>query len=320
MTPIARRTLFAAAAAASVAAPAAAALPEGAITMVVPFPAGGPTDLLGRSLAEAIGAASGRQVQVQNRPGGGSVPGSAGVARAAPDGRTLLFTSAAVAIGPAIVPNMPFVARSAFAPITIAVRAPMVLVVATTRQERTVAEMVAASQVRALTFVSAGSATPTHLALELMAGATGARIDHVPMRGSSEAMRALSESQADGAIENLAAVLPLLREGALRPLAVTTGARSPLLPEVPTLAQAGVGGVDVANWFALFAPGATAEPVQAAIHAAVAEGVAKLAIADRFAADGMVIAPMPRDESRNFFVRELDLWSRVARERNIVQG
>jgi tripartite-type tricarboxylate transporter receptor subunit TctC len=319
MTPIARRALFAAAAAAA-ATPARAALPAGAVTLVVPFPAGGPTDLLGRALAEALGAASGRPVQVQNRPGGGSVPGSAGVARAAPDGGTLLFTSAAVAIGPAIVPNMPFVARSAFAPITIAVRSPMVVVVAAARRERTMTELVAASQAAPLTFVSAGTGTPTHLGLELIAATARARLMHVPMRGSSDAVRALSEGQADGAVENIAAVLPLLREGLVRPLAVTTGTRAALLPEVPTLAQAGLGGVDVANWFGLFAPAATPEPVQAALHAALAEGVERLAMAGRFAAEGMEIAPLPRDESRTFFVRELDLWSRVARERNIVQG
>lgn len=319
MIPMNRRAVLGALVAGA-ALPARAAVPDGAITMVVPFPPGGPTDLLGRAVAEAIGAATGRQVQVQNRPGGGSVPGTAGVARAAPDGATLLFTSSAVAIGPAIVPNMPFVARTALSPVTIASRAPMVVVVPATRRERTLAEVVAASQVRALTFVSAGTGTPTHLALELMAAAAGARIDHVPMRGSSEAVRALAEGQADGAIENIAAVLPLVREGVLRPLAVTTGTRAALLPEVPTLAQAGLGGVDVANWFGLFAPAATPEAVQAALHAAVTEGAAKQALADRFATDGMVIAPMPREESRTFFVRELDLWSRVARERNIVQG
>ncbi|MFO0204259.1 MAG: tripartite tricarboxylate transporter substrate-binding protein, partial [Alphaproteobacteria bacterium] len=150
--------------------------------------------------------------------------------------------------------------------------------------------------------------------------AAHARILHMPMNGPGEAIRALAEGEADGAVETIGATLRPVREGTLRALAVTTARRSPLLPQVPTLAQAGVAGVDISHWYGLFAPAATPEVLQDGIHAALAEGLGRIDPTRRQAGEGVEIAPMSRQDSRGFFLRELDLWARVAQEREVVQG
>jgi tripartite-type tricarboxylate transporter receptor subunit TctC len=296
------------------------AAPAGPITLVVPFAAGGPADQVGRAVAEALAAGTGQVVRVENRPGGNALTGAAGVARAAPDGTTLLLTSSTIAIGPAVLRNVPFVVRTSLAPVAIAVRSPMVVVVPATRPIRSMLELLAAAPVLPLSFVSGGRGTPAHLGIELIAAAAHARILHMPMRGEGEAIRALAEGEADGAVESIGATLRPVREGTLRALAVTTATRSPLLPRVPTLAQAGIAGVDVSHWYGLFAPAAVPASLQDSIHAALTDGLGRMEPARRLAGEGLEIAPMSRLDSRGFFLRELDLWSRVARERNIVQG
>jgi tripartite-type tricarboxylate transporter receptor subunit TctC len=296
------------------------AAPDGPLTLVVPFAGGGPADQVARGVAAMLAAGTGRAVRVDNRPGGNALTGAAGVARAAPDGATLLLTSSTLAIGPAVQRNLPFVVRTSLAPVAIAVRSPMVVTVPAARPVRSLMELLAAAPVLPLSFVSGGRGSPAHMGIELLAAAAHARILHMPMNGPGEAIRALAEGEADGAVETLSATLRPVREGILRALAVTTAARSPLLPQVPTLAQAGVAGVDVSHWYGVFAPAATPEAMQDAIHAGLAEGLARLGPAAAQVGEGVEIAPMARRASRTFFLRELDLWSRVARERDIING
>ncbi len=317
MPSLSRRGLVAAALAAPL--PLRAA-PAGAVTLVVPFAAGGPADQVGRAVAEALAAGTGQAVRVDNRPGGNALTGAASVARAAPDGTTLLLTSSTLAIGPAVLRNVPFIVRTSLAPIAIAVRSPMVVVVPANRPIRSMMELLAAGPALPLSFVSGGRGTPAHLGIELIAATAHARILHMPMRGEGEAIRALAEGEADGAVESIGATLRPVREGTLRALAVTTATRSPLLPRVPTLAQAGVAGVDMSMWFGLFAPAGTPEPLQDAIHRGLTQGLERLDPARRLAGEGLEIAPMTRLASRGFFLRELDLWSRVAQERDVIQG
>jgi tripartite-type tricarboxylate transporter receptor subunit TctC len=317
MPSLSRRGLVAAALAAPV--PLRAA-PAGPVTLVVPFAAGGPADQVGRAVAEALAAGTGQVVRVDNRPGGNALTGAAGVARAAPDGTTLLLTSSTLAIGPAVLRNVPFIVRTSLAPVAIAVRSPMVVVVPAARPIRSMLELLAAGPVLPLSFVSGGRGTPAHLGIELIAAATHARLLHMPMNGPGEAMRALAEGEADGAVETIGATLRPVREGTLRALAVTTAWRSPLLPQVPTLAQAGVAGVDISHWYGLFAPAATPDALQDRIHAGLADGLARLDPARRMPGEGMEVVPMSRADSRGFFLRELNLWARVAQEREVVQG
>ncbi len=296
----------------------AAAWPGGPVAIVVPFTAGGTTDLLARAMAEHVAAAIGQPVQVQNRAGGGSVPGSGAVAAAAGDGRMLLMTTAALAMNPAIIPGMPFDTRARLANVLMVARNPLVVVVPASRPERTLAQLLERARQGDVAFASSGQGTPTHMGLELLAATARAPLQHTPLRGSSEVARALAEGSVQGAVENPAPVMPLIREGRLRALAVTSATRSPQLPEVPTLAEAGVAGVDLNNWFGLFVPAATPEPLRDAIHAAFSAAARQPGLAERFAAEGVLVAPGSRAEGQALFLRELDTWARVARERGIV--
>jgi tripartite-type tricarboxylate transporter receptor subunit TctC len=319
--PLATRRAALAALAAPAAWPArAAALPGGPVTLVVPFTAGGTTDLLARAMAEHVAAATGQPVQVQNRAGGGSVPGTGAVAGAPGDGRMLLMTTAAVAMNPAIMPRMPFDTRASLASIMMVARNPLVVVVSAERPERSLAELLQRARGAQVNFASSGQGTPTHMGLELLAATAGVPIQHTPLRGSSEVARALGDGTVDGAVENPAPVMGLIRAGRLRALAVTSAARSPQLPEVPTLAEAGVPGIDLNNWFGLFAPASTPEPVRDAIHAAFLAAGRQPGLAERFGPEGVLVAPGARVEAQALFLRELETWARVARERGISAG
>ncbi|WP_295856814.1 tripartite tricarboxylate transporter substrate binding protein [uncultured Xylophilus sp.] len=259
--------LGALAAAAVLAAPAAAwaqAYPSKTITIVVPFAAGGTTDILARVIGQALGTELGQPVVVDNRLGAGGNVGGQFAARAAADGYTLFMgTVGTHAINQSLYPKMPFDPIKDFAPISRVANVPNVLVANPQQPFKTVKELIAYAKANPgkVNFGSSGNGSSIHLSGELFK--TMAQVDmvHVPYKGSAPAVNDLLGNQIGIMFDNLPSSLPHIRAGKLRPIAVTTAKRSPELPDVPTIAEAGVPGYEATSWFGLFAPAGTPAPV-----------------------------------------------------------
>lgn len=265
-----RRTLVRAAGASLVAAPALAfaqAWPTKPIRLVIPFPAGGATDIVGRLLAQKLGPALGQQVVVDNKPGAGGTLGADIVAKAPPDGHTILLaTSSTHSIGPALNPKLPYDAFRDFTPVAHVASAPSVLVVGRDFPAQTTQELVALLKKNPgkYNFGSSGIGTYPHLAAEMFKWrAGGLFVVHIPYRGTGLVITDLVAGQIAFLMDSIVSAQPHIRDGKVRPLAVSGAQRSPSLPNVPTFAEAGVPNMELANWFGFFAPpGTPADIVQ----------------------------------------------------------
>ncbi|MFN0182828.1 MAG: Bug family tripartite tricarboxylate transporter substrate binding protein [Aquabacterium sp.] len=246
------------------AAQAQAAYPARPITMVVPFPAGGALDIVARALAEEMRKHLGQTVVVDNRVGAGGTVGSTAVARAAPDGYTLLFGSVAThAIGPGVYRNLAYDPIKDFAPITQVTAAPLLLASSATLNVRTPAELLAAARAQPgkLNYASTGNGTAVHLAGAMLQAAARLDVVHVPYKGGPQAITALITGESAYMVTNVELVLPQVQAGKARALAVTGNRRLAALPDVPTFSEAGISGVDATTWFGLFAPAGTPKEV-----------------------------------------------------------
>lgn len=290
---------------------------ERALRIVAPFPPGGVVDLLARSLAGPLSQDLGQPVIVENRPGAGGNVGADAVARAAPDGHTLLLSSPGpLAINAALYAAMPFDPEAAFVPIGLVLSTPMVLVVNAARPWGDVGALLTA--VRAapgrLAAGSAGNGTTPHLALELMKRLAGVDIVHVPYRGVGPAMTALVSGEIPMMFDTLALIGPQLTAGVIRPLAVTTAGRSARLPEVPTLAEAGVPGYAADSWFGMLVPAGTPPAVVARLAGALAAALARPELGARFAEQGGILGGMGPAAFGAFIRDERVKWTAVVRE------
>jgi tripartite-type tricarboxylate transporter receptor subunit TctC len=260
---LSRRALFPALTAATLgpwnAAAVAADYPARTITMVVPFPAGGPTDIIARILASALQQALGHNVIIDNRVGAGGNLGIGYVARANPDGHTLLFTSTAIAVNPALFANLPYDPIKDFAPISELVNAPNVLFVRPDSGINSIADLVAKAKAEpsAFNYASPGVGTKSHLTGELLKLRAGVNIQHIPYRGGGPATQALVTGTVQLASVALAPVEPLIKAGTVRALAVTGASRWYSLPDVPTMIESGYPGFVSDTFNALFVPAGT---------------------------------------------------------------
>jgi tripartite-type tricarboxylate transporter receptor subunit TctC len=236
---------------------ARAVYPERVITLVVPFAAGGPTDIIARILALALSKSLGQSVIVENRGGGGGNPGMAMVARATPDGYTLLLTSTSIAVNPALYKSLPYDSIKDFAPICELVNAPNVVFVRADSPIRSVADLIAQAKAGSLNYSSPGPGTKSHLTGEELKLRAGIEMVHIPYRGAGPATMAVVEGTVQVGSSALAPVEPLVKEGKLRALAVTGAARWYSLPDVPTMIEAGFPGFISDTFNALFAPAGT---------------------------------------------------------------
>jgi tripartite-type tricarboxylate transporter receptor subunit TctC len=239
------------------------------IRLVIPFPAGGATDIVGRTLAQRLGAALGQQVVVDNKPGAGGALGADIVAKAAPDGYTLLLsTSSTHSIGPAINPKLPYDPFRDFAPIAHVATAPSVLVVGRDFPAQTTQELVALLKKNPgkYNFGSSGIGTYPHLSAEMFKWrAGGLFVVHIPYRGTGLVITDLVAGQIAFLMDSIVSAQPHIRDGKVRALAVSGAKRSPSLPQVPTFGEAGVPNMELSNWFGFFAPpGTLADTVQRA--------------------------------------------------------
>jgi tripartite-type tricarboxylate transporter receptor subunit TctC len=264
LTP--RRLMLAAAAAAlclgsSLA--AAQAWPEKPVTLVVPFPAGGTTDVLARALAEKLQQSLGQTVIVESKPGAGATLGADYVAKAKPDGYTLLVGAVHHTIATSVYKKLPYDFQKDFAPLTVIAMVPNVLAVSAASPAKTVAELVAMAKTAKpeLNFGSNGNGTAQHLIGTQFQNQTGVTLLHIPYKGSGPLTTDLLGGQVTMSFDTITPVLPHIQAGKLRPLAVTTAKRSSALPDVPTLAESGLAGFDIGTWFGVLAPVATPKPV-----------------------------------------------------------
>ncbi|CUR77181.1 Argininosuccinate lyase [Achromobacter xylosoxidans] len=253
------RSLLAAVALSVGAASAAAAYPDRPVVLVNPYAAGGPADVVARSLARALEKRLGQPVVVENKPGGGASIGTGFVARAKPDGYTLLLGTSAGHVVTPLMQKTVYDGVKGFAFCSVVAVQPIMLVVNPSRGIRSVSELIARAKAEPgkWSYGSAGVGGATHLGAELFQQVAGVQLNHIPYAGASPAINDVVGGQTDLAMLNLSASLPFIRQGRLLALAYASDKRSPLLPDVPTLAEAGVAGADAATWYSLAAPAGT---------------------------------------------------------------
>ncbi|MCO4862661.1 tripartite tricarboxylate transporter substrate binding protein [Cupriavidus sp. WGlv3] len=263
--------------AASALLPAAAGaeeFPQHPVRMVLPYPAGGPTDLLARVVAVKMGESLGQGVVVDNKPGASGMIGAEAVARAAPDGYTILANASLHVINPSIQPKMRYDAFKDFVPITQLADVPLVLVVGNASPVKTVQDLIAYARREggALNFGSAGNASAQHLAGESFKLAARVPMQHVPYKGSAPALTDLMGGQIQLMFDSMPSAMPFIKSGKLRAIAVTTPRRASALPDIPTVAESGLPGFDISTWYGLWAPRGTPAAVvkKLATHAAAA--------------------------------------------------
>ena len=317
-----RRTFatVAAAAASAALAPAWAQdkWPSKPITYVVPFPAGGTTDILARLIAQKLGPALGTTIIVDNKGGAGGSVGSEVASRAAPDGYTILGgTISSHAINVSLYPKIGYDPVKSFEPITLIGTNPTVLVVNQASPYKTLADVIAAAKAKKpLSSASAGSGTSQHLSLELLKSKAGVDITHIPYKGSGPAIQDVIAGQVDMMFDTTVVAGPHIESGKLRALAVTSAKRLPNLPNVPTVAET-VPGYEVISWQALFAPAGTPKAIVERLHTEIAKILNDADMQDRLGKLGMQGADLSTDQISAFQKAEVAKWAAVIKAANI---
>ncbi len=302
----------------------AQAYPTRPLRIVVPFPPGGSTDLLARRISEALAKSLGQPVVVENRPGAGGTTGADAVAKAAPDGYTMLMgVTGSNAISAALYPKLPYNPVSDFQPITQVVSAPLVLVVSATAGIRNLRDYVAQARAKPMTYASPGNGTSIHLTGEMFALAADLKMTHVPYKGSAAALNDTLGGTVQSMFGDFLVVLPQIRAGKLVPLAVSSARRHPLLPEVPTIAEAGAGigslaSLEAVSWQGLFAPPGTPREIVARLNAEVVKALESPEIRDFFSPQGFIVAGSTPEQFKALVESEVAKWGRIVRAANVV--
>ncbi|MEB5966550.1 tripartite tricarboxylate transporter substrate binding protein [Comamonas testosteroni] len=299
---------------------AAGNFPDKPVNIIVPFPAGGSTDTVARAMALSMAEQLGKPFVVENRPGATGTIGAGAVKRAPADGYTLLVASLGpFVVTPHMVRNVPYDASKDFDYITIPVQAPNVLVASPTQKARSVSEVIAALKAHPgkISFASSGNGSSDHLSAELFWQQTGTEAVHVPYKGGAPAITDLLGGQVDFSFQNVNAVLPHLRSGKLRAIAVTGTQRSPVLPDVPTLAEAGVKGAEVYSWQGMAAPRGLPADVKARLSKAAIAAVQQPDIRKRFVEQGLEIVGNTPEEFTRYQAQENERWKQLIQTRKI---
>ena len=315
-----RRIVMAGAAAATVASLARAqSFPSKPVRLIVPYAPGGGADTTARLIAPRLQEALGETVVVENRPGASGVIGDETVAKAAPDGHTLLIGAFAHAVNPSLLPKMPYRTPEDFAPISLLVTVPELMVITPSHPARTVADLVAMAKAEPgkLFYASSGNGSAQHLAAELFTLRTGTDIGHVPYKGGGLAIVDVAAGHVPFYFGNMSAALPQARAGKVRALAVTSAQRSPAAPDVPTMAEAGVTGCEISEWNALIALAATPSMIVQRLHAEVAKILREPEIKARFADLGADAVGSTPEELALFLKAEMQKWAEVVKAANI---
>lgn len=292
----------------------AQAWPDRPVTLVVPFPAGGSTDQVARAVAPRLGEKLRQSFVVENKAGATGTIGAAVVQRAAADGQTFLVTSLGpLVIVPHLIKNLPYDALKDFDLITVAVQSPNVLVVPASSPHKSVADVVTHLKAHPgkMSFASAGHGSSDHLTAELFWQQTGTQGVHIPYKGGAPAHADLIGGQVDASFQNINAVIQHIRAGKMRALAVTSPRRSPVLPDLPTLAEAGVKNVEVASWQAIVAPKGLPPALRDKAHAAFVEALNDPRVREQFVSIGYEMVAGTPQQFAEFQRQEYARWKSV---------
>jgi len=293
--------------------------PSKPVRLVVPFAAGGSTDIIARTLAQKLNEMWGQPVIVDNRAGGSTVIGTEIVAKAPPDGHVLLVTPAPFTIVPSLVPKLPYDPNRDFEPVTLINTTPLVVVVHPGVPAKSMKELIALAKARpgALNFGSSGSGGSNHLAGELFNAMAGVKMVHVPYKGNAPALTDLVGGHVDVVFNGLTSALPLIKSGRLRPLGMTSLKRAGSLPEVPTLDEQGLKGFQAVAWNGLSAPARTPKEVIAKLNADVLKVIRSPELVEKLKAEGSDPVGSSVEQYAAFLRDEIAKWAKVIKFANI---
>jgi len=294
----------------------AQAYPAKPVRVIVPLAAAGTGDTLARVVSEEMAKILGQTFLVENRPGSGGIIGTESVAKAAPDGYTLLSASPSHVIHPALRPKVGYDPIKDFEPITVIANTHQLIVGHPSVPAATVRELVAYAKNNPgrLNYGSAGTGSATHLNMEMFKSMTGIFIVHIPYRGSTQSRQDLVAGEVQLSVDGLLPTLPLIKAGKLKAFGLTSSRRSPVAPEIPTLAEAGVAGYASDTWYGLVAPAGTPKEVIAVLHAAAVKALNTASVRTRLTQQGAELVANTPAEFRALLERELQLWSKVVKD------
>ena len=294
--------------------------PTRPVRFIVPFAPGGSTDTLARTLAQRLTDALGQQVVVDNRSGGNGNIGTEIVARAVPDGHTIVLGYIAnLGIGPSLYAKLPFDPVKDFAPVTLLAVAPNILVAHPSLPVKNVRELVAYAKAhpQKVNYASAAVASLGHLAGELLNSSAGIRMQHVPYKGSGQAVIDLLAGQVQIMFSGMSSVMPHIKAGKLRPLAVTGAQRSPATPEVPTIAEAGYPGFEASAWYSVMAPAGTSKTVVMRLNGEILRALKIPEVKERLENVGFELVGSSPDECGTYIRNEIVKWAKVVKASGI---
>ena len=316
MTSLCKRALLAGLGALSLSAAAFAQYPNKPIKIIVPFLAGGTTDIMARAVAADLQKAFGQAVVVENRAGAGGNIGADAVAKSAPDGYTFLMgTVGTHAINMALYTKMPYDAVKDFAPVSLVAAVPNILVATPSFPVNSVKELIdlAKKEDGKLTFASSGSGTSIHLSGELFKQLAGVQMTHVPYKGSSAALPDVMSGQVNVMFDNAPSVMPHIKGGKLKAIAVTSSKRAPALPNVPTIAESGLPGFEASSWFGLLAPAGTPKEIVEKVSVQIQKMLQTPEMKERLASQGADGVGNTPEQFAAHIKTEIDKWAKVVK-------
>lgn len=307
-----RRALIAAAVLAACGVGAhAQSYPNKPIKLIVPFPPGGSADVLARTVGERVGKAMGQSVVVENRPGAGGIPGAQAVATAPADGYTLLFANTNIAINPSLYKTLPYDTATAFAPVVLMVQVPNLLLVPADLGVSNVQELIAMAKARPgrLNYASAGNGTFPHLAVEMFKHLSGTSITHIPYKGAAPALNALLAGEVQVLSNDLVTATQHVKSGKLRALAITSATRSPTLPDIPTMAEAGVRDYAAAGWQGIMVPAGTPAAIIDRLNVEINKALADPELSASLPRQGLLVAGGSTQQFADFLRQDTARWA-----------
>ncbi|AEC18615.1 putative secreted protein [Pusillimonas sp. T7-7] len=293
----------------------AAGWPDQTITMVVPYPPGGPTDIVARVAAQGLSEKLGQTVVVDNKAGAGGNIGADYVARAKPDGYTLLVATTAHAINMSLFKDLNYDTRTSFEPVSGLTEGPLVVVTRPDLGVKNVQELIklAKSAEQPLTFASSGNGQSTHLSAELFNSMAGIKMTHVPYRGSAPAMTDIMGGQVDVMFNTMLSSMPYVKDGKMTALAVTSAKRSPAAPDLPTIAETGLYGYEATAWNGLLVPKGTPAEVVGKLNAALKDVMSQPEVQEKFSAQGFDANWMSPPDFKTYLDNEVSKWADVVK-------
>ena len=289
--------------------------PNKPIKLVVPYPPGGPTDIVARVVAQKLSEQLGQSIIIDNRPGAGANLGAEAVARSPADGYTLMVATTAHAINPALFSKLNYSIIKDFAPISQLTAGPLVIVATPNLAANNVKELIALAKAKngEINFASSGNGQSTHLSAELFNAMAGTKMNHIPYKGSAPALTDVMSGQADLMFDTMLSAMPFVKGGKLKAIAVTSAQRSPVAPDIPTIAESGLPGYEAIAWNGLFAPAGTPKEVVDQINAALKKVLEAPDVKQRFDAQGFAAQWGTPADFGKFVQSEVDKWAKVVK-------